>query len=348
MMEHSLGQHDVGGQEVLVPLDLKEQPVTLWEKQTHALLVVLAVKGFTTTDEHRRAIEALPAYSIISYYHKWAAGITAICVKRGTFTKAEMDAELGTVLTSCLKPSFNVGDQIRIKNEDSRVRWRKPHLRTPGYIFGVEGEITRMLGTFPNPEEKAFHRENATMQPLYLVQMKLSDIWKNYPVYEDHAVDSVTVEVYEPWIEQIDEVHRNKDEHNVERDFPESKGAVDHGDHFHDERKETEIESLRRETAAAADGADEEGEMLSNAVMNLLVAKGIVVPNEIRACIESMDSKGIMNYGQQIVVRAWLDQDFKARLVEDGNAGCAELGLQASNPNAPTKLVVVENTPQEQ
>ena len=32
-MEHSLGQHDVGGQEVLVPLDLKEQPVTLWEKQ---------------------------------------------------------------------------------------------------------------------------------------------------------------------------------------------------------------------------------------------------------------------------------------------------------------------------
>ena len=35
-------------------------------------------------------------------------------------------------------------------------------------------------------------------------------------------------------------------------------------------RKETEIESLRRETAAAADGADEEGETLSNAVMNLL------------------------------------------------------------------------------
>ena len=36
----------------------------------------------------------------------------------------------------------------------------------------------------------------------------------------------------------------------------------------------------------------------------------------------------------------------EARLVEDGNAGCGELGLQASNPNAPTKLVVVENTPQ--
>lgn len=45
-----------------------------------------------------------------------------------------------------------------------------------------------------------------------------------------------------------------------------------------------------------------------------------------------------------MVARAWVDADFKARLLEDGNAAARELGIDASNVNAPTKLTVVENT----
>ena len=34
----------------------------------------------------------------------------------------------------------------------SRSRWRKPHLRTPGYIFGAEGVVERACGVFKDPE----------------------------------------------------------------------------------------------------------------------------------------------------------------------------------------------------
>lgn len=31
---------------------------------------------------------------------------------------------------------FNEGDCVRVRPEDAAIRWRRPHLRTPGYIFG--------------------------------------------------------------------------------------------------------------------------------------------------------------------------------------------------------------------
>ncbi|CAJ1353142.1 unnamed protein product [Effrenium voratum] len=38
---------------------------------------------------------------------------------------------------------------------------------------------------------------------------------------------------------------------------------------------------------------------------------------------------------------------FKARLLQDANKACLELGVNATNPTAPTQLVVFEQTPQE-
>ena len=38
---------------------------------------------------------------------------------------------------------FKAGDLVRVKPEDFMRRWRKPHLRTPGYIFGVIGTVER-------------------------------------------------------------------------------------------------------------------------------------------------------------------------------------------------------------
>ena len=64
--------------------------------------------------------------------------------------------------------------------------------------------------------------------------MKLKDIWSDYPVFED-VMDSVTVEVYEPWLTTLHHDQIEKSD-NVARDFPEMKAAVDHGDHVHDER----------------------------------------------------------------------------------------------------------------
>ena len=38
-----------------------------------------------STDELRRAMESLPGHKDMSYYHRWAAGMIAVSIERGTF-----------------------------------------------------------------------------------------------------------------------------------------------------------------------------------------------------------------------------------------------------------------------
>src|SRR5262249_26512059 len=45
--------------------------------------------------------------------------------------------------------------------------------------------------------------------------------------------------------------------------------------------------------------------------------------------------------GARVVARAWVDTAFKQRLLDNGSEACRELGVDIG----PTKLVVVENTP---
>jgi nitrile hydratase len=68
--------------------------------------------------------------------------------------------------------------------------------------------------------------------------------------------------------------------------------------------------------------------LLTDAVANLLVAKGIVLPDELRATLELIDSRSPAD-GARVVARAWVDQDFRARLLADVNAAAAELGIDS-------------------
>ena len=73
----------------------------------------------------------------------------------------------------------------------------------------------------------------------------------------------------------------------------------------------------------------------------------MVSANTLARVVEQLDSSGRMLKGQQLVARAWIDKDFKTRLLCDGNSAAAELGIEGSNSNAPTKLVVVANNTNE-
>ena len=75
------------------------------------------------------------------------------------------------------------------------------------------------------------------------------------------------------------------------------------------------------------------------ALRELLVEKGVVTADEIRAAVEAMDAR-TPAAGGRVVARAWCDPDFKQRLIADGTAACEELGIDMG----PTRLVVVENT----
>ncbi len=79
---------------------------------------------------------------------------------------------------------------------------------------------------------------------------------------------------------------------------------------------------------------------LERAVRELLIAKGVLTADEIRAQIELMDSR-TPAIGAKIVARAWTDPAFKARLLADARKAAEEFGIDTSN----TAIVVaLENT----
>ena len=86
------------------------------------------------------------------------------------------------------------------------------------------------------------------------------------------------------------------------------------------------------------DGPLSHYQMMEQAVRELLIEKGIVSAEQVRATIEAMDARSPAA-GARVVARAWCDDDYKARLLADGTAACEELGIQMG----PTRLVVVEN-----
>ena len=84
----------------------------------------------------------------------------------------------------------------------ARVRVAKAfppgHVRTPFYICGCVGEVERLCGAFPNPEELSQMRDGLPAQPLYRVRFRQADVW---PDYRGSASDVLEVEIYQHWLE---------------------------------------------------------------------------------------------------------------------------------------------------
>jgi nitrile hydratase subunit alpha len=78
------------------------------------------------------------------------------------------------------------------------------------------------------------------------------------------------------------------------------------------------------------------------AIEALLVERDVLTEPEIQDRISYMESRSPEN-GAKLVARAWVDPEFKARLLSDTKAAAAELGIDTSGP---VEFVVVENTPQ--
>lgn len=90
---------------------------------------------------------------------------------------------------------FAPGDTVRVK--DSWPEHAGPaHIRTPYYVRGVQGEIVRHLGDFPNPEDLAFARP-AEARPLYHVRFLKGAIWP-----EAKRDDELLIEIFGHWLEK--------------------------------------------------------------------------------------------------------------------------------------------------
>ena len=85
----------------------------------------------------------------------------------------------------------------------------------------------------------------------------------------------------------------------------------------------------------------------SNRVKSLvaaLEAAHVLTERDLDAAVETFLVRAQPANGARIVARAWLDDAFRARLLADGNAAAAELGIDLAHW-APVKLRVVANEP---
>jgi nitrile hydratase alpha subunit len=77
------------------------------------------------------------------------------------------------------------------------------------------------------------------------------------------------------------------------------------------------------------------------ALRAMLIEKGLITADEIRRRLEINDIAS-PHQGARMVARAWLDPDYKARMLKDGKKAAIELGIEVTE----AELMVIENTEQ--
>ena len=82
--------------------------------------------------------------------------------------------------------------------------------------------------------------------------------------------------------------------------------------------------------------------MRARAMEALLIEKGIISTDSIDAVVHAYEEDIGPRNGARVVARAWVDPDYRQRLLANGRAAVAELGF--SNGQG-AELMAVENTP---
>ena len=80
-------------------------------------------------------------------------------------------------------------------------------------------------------------------------------------------------------------------------------------------------------------------QLMEVSLRELLVEKGIVTEAQVAEEVEAMRKRGYER-GSRVVARAWVDPEYRKRLLANGTKACEELGLEVPA----LKLLVVENT----
>jgi nitrile hydratase alpha subunit len=89
-----------------------------------------------------------------------------------------------------------------------------------------------------------------------------------------------------------------------------------------------------------ANGDEPAAAVRARALEELLVEKGVLLAEEIRAGIDWLVSRTPAD-GARLLARAWVDPEFKRRLLADARSAALELGL---DPGPSPVVVALENT----
>jgi nitrile hydratase subunit alpha len=83
-------------------------------------------------------------------------------------------------------------------------------------------------------------------------------------------------------------------------------------------------------------------ELRARALEALLVEKGLIATDAVDAVIEHYEREVGPHNGARVVARAWVDPAYRERLLADGTAAIAELGIAGAEAD---NLVAAANTP---
>ena len=89
------------------------------------------------------------------------------------------------------------------------------------------------------------------------------------------------------------------------------------------------------------DGPPSEHEIMSRAMQELLVERGVITAEQVPRRMEQFDAD-FPYRGPRVIAHAWADPAFKARLLADGKRACAEFGIDLEAD----RLIALENTPE--
>jgi nitrile hydratase len=87
------------------------------------------------------------------------------------------------------------GERVRVRED-----FPPGHMRTPVYIRGKVGVVTRRLGDFGNPERLAL-RLKGPKRTLYEVRFRQVDVW---PDYHGAAHDCLDIDLYDHWLQRCE------------------------------------------------------------------------------------------------------------------------------------------------
>jgi nitrile hydratase alpha subunit len=111
-----------------------------------------------------------------------------------------------------------------------------------------------------------------------------------------------------------------------------------HDHHHHDDDHHHHGHNHPHDPIEVREGASEY-EIMVHAIKELLIEKGVITGEDIRKTLEFMDTR-TPALGAKVVARAWTDPEFKKRLLANGTAAVAEMGI----PMGDAELIVVENS----
>ena len=81
-------------------------------------------------------------------------------------------------------------------------------------------------------------------------------------------------------------------------------------------------------------------QMMEVSLRELLVEKGVITETEVEQAMGEIRARN-PERGAKMVARAWLDTEYKGRMLADGSKAAEELGFEVPG----LRLIVVENTP---